>query len=156
MASLNKCMFIGNLCADVELKYTPSNRPVANMRIACNEVWKDRDGKKQERVEYISITVWGDQAEHCSKYLSKGRSVFVEGRFHTETYEKNGEKRYATKITADKVVFLGGGGNGGARDNYAGQDGKRGGGGGFGGGGGSEPAPTGAPGAPLGDDDIPF
>jgi single-strand DNA-binding protein len=114
MGSVNKVMLIGNLGADPELKYTPSNRAVCNLRLATNEVFKDKDGNKQERVEWHRITVWGDQAENCSKYLAKGRSVYLEGRLQTRSWDdKDGQKRYSTDIVADRVVFLGGGnGNG--------------------------------------------
>lgn len=152
MGSVNKVILIGNLGADPELKYTPSNRPVCNLRIATTDVYKDKSGTKQEKTEWHRITVWGDSAENCHKYLAKGRSVYIEGKLETRSYDKDGQKHYATSVVADRVVFLGGG-NGGTRDNYAGQDGRRGG-GGFGGGG--EPTQGSAPNAPLGDDDIPF
>ena len=53
------------------------------------------------------MTVWGDKAENCNKYLSKGRSVYIEGRLQTRSYDKEGQKHYATDIVADRVVFLG-------------------------------------------------
>lgn len=109
MGSVNKVLLIGNLCADVELKYTPSSKAVANLRIATNETWKDQSGAKQERTEFHRVTVWGDQAENCSKYLAKGRSVYIEGKLQTRTYDKDGQKHYATDVIADRVVFLGGG-----------------------------------------------
>ena len=56
--------------------------------------------------------MWGDQAENCNKYLAKGRSVYVEGRLQTRSYDKDGQKHYATDIVADRVVFLGSGGGG--------------------------------------------
>ncbi|HEY0708706.1 MAG TPA: single-stranded DNA-binding protein [Polyangia bacterium] len=159
MASVNKVILIGNLGADPELKYTPSNRPLANLSVATNEVFKDKSGQRQERTEWHRVTVWGEQAETCSKYLAKGRSVYVEGRLQTRSWDdKDGKKRYSTDIVADRVVFLGGGGapgeGGGAR---------RGGGGGGGGGGrgwgddqnGPPPADDVSGPAP-GDDDIPF
>ncbi len=172
MGSVNKVILIGNLGADPELKYTPSNRPVANLRIATNEVFKDKGGQRQERTEWHRVTVWGDQAELCSKYLSKGRSVYLEGRLQTRSWDdKNGEKRYSTEVVADRIVFLGGGGPGG-------EAGMGGGGGGMGGGGGRRPGGPGggggggggrggwgdeggAPsepdmGGPPPDDDIPF
>ena len=98
------------------------------------------------------MTVWGDQAENCNKYLAKGRSVYVEGRLQTRTYDKDGQKHYATDIVADRVVFLGSGSGGGE---------GRGKSGGFSGRGDSGPSedpgdsgPGGAP--PASDDDIPF
>jgi single-strand DNA-binding protein len=109
MGSVNKVIIIGNLGADPELKYTPSGKAVANLRIATAEAWKDKSGAKQEKTEWHRVTVWGDMAENCSKYLSKGRSCYVEGRLETRSYDKNGQKHYATDIVAERVVFLGGG-----------------------------------------------
>lgn len=109
MGSVNKVILVGNLGADPELKYTPSSKAVCNMRIATTEAWKDKGGTKQEKTEWHRITVWGDMAENCSKYLAKGRSVYVEGRLETRTYDKDGQKHYATDIVASSVVFLGGG-----------------------------------------------
>ncbi len=165
MASVNKVILIGNLGNDPELKYTPSNRPVCNLSIATNEVFKDKSGQRQERTEWHRVTVWGEQGETCSKYLSKGRSVYVEGRLQTRSWDdKDGKKRYSTDIVADRVVFLGGGGPG--EGGGGGGGGPRRGGGGGGGagggrwgedqGGGSPPddGPGGGPGP--GDDDIPF
>ncbi len=162
MGSINKVILIGNLGADPELKYTPSSRALCNLRIATTEVFKDKAGVKQEKTEWHRVTVWGDQAENCSKYLAKGRSVYVEGRLQTRTYDKEGQKHYATDIVADRVVFLGGGGGGGG--GAPGGGGGRGGGGG-GGGGGGRPSDGGGDdmdmggggGTPPGsDDDIPF
>src|SRR5215471_5592839 len=155
MGSINKVILIGNLGADPELKYTPSSRPLCNLRIATTEVFKDKTGQRQERTEWHRVTVWGDQAENCSKYLSKGRSVYVEGKLQTRSYDKDGQKHWATDVVADRVVFLGSGGGGG-------EGGRRGGGPGGGGprpgsgmeGGGGDDSDTGSP--PPTDDDIPF
>ena len=163
MASVNKVILIGNLGADPELKYTPSNRAVCNLSLATNEVFKDKAGARQERTEWHRITVWGEQAETCSKYLGKGRSVYVEGRLQTRSWDdKDGKKRYSTDIVADRVVFLGGGGpSAGAEGGGGGA--RRGGGGGGGrgdwpeeqmGGGAPDTGSTGGPGPS--DDDIPF
>jgi single-strand DNA-binding protein len=155
MGSINKVILIGNLGADPELKYTPSSRALCNLRVATTEVFKDKSGVKQEKTEWHRVTVWGDQAENCSKYLAKGRSVYIEGKLQTRTYDKEGQKHYATDVVADRVVFLGGGGGGGG--------GPRGGGGGGGGGsrpgseGGADDVEMGGGGPPPGgDDDIPF
>jgi single-strand DNA-binding protein len=156
MGSINKVILIGNLGADPELKYTPSSRALCNLRIATTEVFKDKSGARQERTEWHRVTVWGDQAENCSKYLSKGRSVYIEGKLQTRSYEKEGQKHYATDVVADRVVFLGGGGGGGGE---GGGGPRRGGGGGGGGGGRSDSGPDedmGGGGPPPGDDDIPF
>ena len=106
--SVNRVFLVGHLGADPELKYTPSGRPVANMRIATSESWKDQSGAKQERTEWHRIVVWGDQAEACGKYLAKGRLCAIEGKLQTRSYDKDGQKHYATDIVADRVTFLGG------------------------------------------------
>jgi single-strand DNA-binding protein len=159
MGSVNKVILIGNLGADPELKYTPSQRPLCNLRIATTEVYKDKSGQRQEKTEWHRVTVWGDQAENCNKYLAKGRSVYVEGRLQTRSYDKDGQKHYATDIVADRVVFLGSGGGGEGRGEGRGSGGS--GSGGFRGRGDSGPSedpgdsgPGGAP--PAADDDIPF
>lgn len=116
MGSVNRVILVGNLGADPELKYTPSSKAVCNMSVATTETWKDKGGAKQEKTEWHRITVWGDLAENCSKYLAKGRSVYVEGKLQTRSYEKDGQKHYATDIVASNVVFLGGGGEGGSKE----------------------------------------
>lgn len=107
MSSLNRCEFIGRLGADPEMRFTPSGAGVCNFDIACDSVWKDRDGQKQKRTEWVKIVVWGAQAEACSKYLNKGRQVFVAGELRTRSYDdKQGVKRYVTEIHAREVLFL--------------------------------------------------
>lgn len=110
-ASVNKVIVIGNLGAKPEMKYLPSGQAVCELRVATNESWKDKDDKKQERTEWHRIVVWGKTAENCSQYLDKGRSVYVEGRLQTRSWDDktSGEKRYATEIVASSVQFLGGG-----------------------------------------------
>lgn len=142
MASVNKVIIIGNLGAAPELKYLPSGQAVCELRIATNEQWKDKDGAKQEKVEWHSVVTWAKTAENVAKFLEKGRSVYVEGRLQTRTWDdKNtGEKKYKTEIVAEKVVFLGGGGA------ASGQGGGK-----SGGGRGGDDLPLDG-----GDDDIPF
>lgn len=152
MGYLNRVTIIGNLGADVDLKYAPSGKAVANFSVATTETWKDKGGAKQEKTEWHRVTVWDVLAENCAKFLAKGRSVCVEGKLQTRTYEKDGIKRYSTEIIAHNVVFLGSG-NGGERGERGGGDeaprGRR------EDGGGQQRPPAGPP--PGGDDsDIPF
>lgn len=151
MASINKAIIIGNLGADPELRQTQSGTAVCQLSVATNEQWKDQSGTPQERTEWHRVVVFGRQAENVAKYLSKGRSVYVEGRIQTRGWTgDDGQKRYTTEIVAQTVQFLSGGG------------GSSGGGGGY-----SEPPPpsddyaagsTGGSGggSGFGDDDIPF
>jgi single-strand DNA-binding protein len=107
---VNKVILIGNLGADPDMRYTPSGQGVCELRIATSESWNDKNGQRQERTEWHRIVVWGKRAEVCSKYLSKGRQVYVEGRIQTRSYDdKEGHKRYITEIIASDVQFLGGG-----------------------------------------------
>jgi len=109
MASINKVIIIGNLGADPELRYA-GDRAVCNLSVATTDAWKDKaSGEKKEKTEWHRVAVWGATAENCAKYLQKGRSVYVEGRLETRSYEKDGVRRYSTDIIADRVQFLGGG-----------------------------------------------
>ena len=153
MASLNKVMLIGNVGADPELRKTSGGNSVCELRIATNERWTGQDGQAQERTEWHRVIVWGRQADNVAKYLTKGRSAYVEGRIQTREWtDKEGNKRYTTEIVANQVLFLsqgaGGGGGGGRRSDgpppFSDADAPS---GDFGGGGG---------GGGFGDDDIPF
>jgi single-strand DNA-binding protein len=158
MGSVNKVILVGNLGADPELKYTPSNRPVCHLSVATNEVWKDKGGQKQERTEWHRVNVWGEPAENCAKFLSKGRMVYVEGRLQTRSWDdKDGKKRYSTEVVADRVVFLGGG-PGGESGAGGGSGGRSKGGGRSGWGDEAPPSDNNdnGPPPPAGDDEIPF
>ena len=110
MGSVNKVILVGRLGADPEVKSTQSGRAVCNLSVATSEQWKDKQsGQKQEKTEWHRVTVWGDQAENCGKFLAKGRMVYVEGKLQTRSYDKDGQKHYATDIVADRITFLGGG-----------------------------------------------
>ncbi|MGH7336817.1 MAG: single-stranded DNA-binding protein [Myxococcota bacterium] len=114
MASINKVILIGNLGRDPELRYTQNGQAVANFTLATNERFSTKDGDKQERTEWHRIVAWGRTGELCAQYLSKGRSVYLEGRLQTREWEdKEGQKRRTTEIVANTVQFLGGRGEGG-------------------------------------------
>lgn len=102
---LNKAMIYGNLTRDPEMKSLPSGVQVTSFSIATNRVYNDRDGKKQEQVEYHNVVVFGKQAESSAKWLKKGSSAYVEGRLQTQSWEKEGVKHYRTEIVADRVQF---------------------------------------------------
>ena len=110
MGSINSVLLVGRLGADPEVKHMQNNRAVCNLSVATSEQWKDKQsGEKKEKTEWHRVTVWGEQAESCGKYLAKGRLVAVQGKLQTRSYEKDGQKHYATDIVADRVTFLGGG-----------------------------------------------
>lgn len=114
--ALNKVMIIGNLGNDPDVKYTPSGAAVANFSVATNESWTNKDGQKQEKVEWHRVTVWGKLAEVCKEYLHKGKQVYVEGKLQTRQWDdKEGVKRYTTEIVASQVQFLGSAGQGANR-----------------------------------------
>ena len=114
MASVNKVILIGNLGRDPELRYTQGGQAVANFTLATNERFSTKDGDKQERTEWHRIVAWGRTGELCAQYLSKGRSVYLEGRLQTREWEDTeGQKRRTTEIVAQTVQFLGGRGEGG-------------------------------------------
>jgi single-strand DNA-binding protein len=108
--SVNKVILIGNLGKDPELKHTSSGMAVATMTIATNERFKDKSGEWQDRTEWHNVVLWQRLAEIAAEYLKKGRSVYVEGRLQTRSWEdKQGQKRYTTEIVASDLVLLGGG-----------------------------------------------
>ncbi|MEN9922286.1 MAG: hypothetical protein RL097_563 [Candidatus Parcubacteria bacterium] len=102
---LNKAMIYGNLTRDPELKALPSGMQVCSFSLATNRVYNDRDGKRQEAVDYHNVVVFGKQAENCAKYLTKGNATYVEGRMQTRSWEKDGQKLYRTEVIADRVQF---------------------------------------------------
>jgi single-strand DNA-binding protein len=153
--NINRVVLTGNLTRDPELRSLPSGMSVCSLRLACNTRRKGSSGEWEDKPNYFDVTVWGAQGENCSRFLSKGRPVAIDGRLEwREWQDQQGNKRQSIDVIADSVQFLGG------RDDAPG-----GGGNGFtpqrsdvptntddfapvapGGGGGSAPA----------DDDIPF
>lgn len=109
MASVNKVILIGNLGAEPELKYLPSGQAVCEVSLACNETWTDKQGQKQEWVEWVRCVMWGKTAENVAKYCQKGKQLYVEGQLRTESWEdkETKQKRYATKVNVRDVKFLG-------------------------------------------------
>jgi single-strand DNA-binding protein len=103
---LNKAIVIGNLTRDPESKALPSGIQVTTFSLATNRVWKDKNGAKQESVDFHNIVVFGRQAETVAQYLKKGSSALVEGRMQTRSWDApDGTKRYRTEIVADRIQF---------------------------------------------------
>ena len=103
---LNKAMVIGNLTRDPEIRALPSGVKVASFSVATNRVWKDKNGTKQENVDYHNIVVFGRQAEIVGQYMKKGSSILVEGRMQTRSWDDaSGVKKYRTEIVADRIQF---------------------------------------------------
>ena len=104
---LNKVMIIGRLGRDPELKYGSSGMPIANLRIATDESYVDRDGNKVERTEWHTVVVFQRAAENCANFLAKGSLVFVEGSLQTRKWQdQQGQDRWSTEIKAQRVQFL--------------------------------------------------
>lgn len=113
MASVNKVILIGNLGADPESRYTVNQEAVTNIRIATTDVWKDKNGEKQERTEWHRVVFFGKLAEIAAEYLRKGSQVYVEGSLRTRKWQdKDGQDRYTTEIVAERMQMLGSRGGG--------------------------------------------
>jgi single-strand DNA-binding protein len=105
--SLNKCMIIGNLGRDPEMRYTPSGQAVTQFSVATNRNFRDQQGEWQSETEWFRVVVWGDRGERAAEYLRKGHKVYVEGRIQTRQWEdQSGNKRYTTELIADRVNSL--------------------------------------------------
>jgi single-strand DNA-binding protein len=105
--SLNKCMIIGNLGRDPEMRYTPSGQAVTQFTVATNRRWRDQQDEWQEETEWFRVVVWGQQAERVAERVRKGNKVYVEGRIQTRQWEdQSGQKRYTTELIANQVTSL--------------------------------------------------
>lgn len=102
MLNINTVMLAGNLTRDVELKTLPSGKSVGNFGMAIN----DRRPDGQEETVFVDITVWNKTAENCSRFISKGSNVFIEGRLDMDTWQgQDGKKKSKLKVTALTVQF---------------------------------------------------
>lgn len=158
--SFNKIIIIGNLGRDPELRYTPQGIAVCSFTMATNEKRKDKSGELQDVTTWFKITLWRQQAENASKYLTKGSPVYIEGRLRIEEWiDRDQNKRYTLDVQATDMQFISAGrGDGGGAEYSGGHDDHD---EGFTGGstapaaeGGSTSAASAA--APAADDDIPF
>ena len=137
MASFNKVILMGNLTRDPEVRYTPSGTAVTELGLAVNRVWFDKQSnQKKEETTFVDVTLWGRQAEVAGEYLTKGRSVLIEGRLHLDQWEdrESGQKRSKLKVVGENMTMTGGrsesGGSGYVNDAHQGE--------------------------PVGDDEVPF
>ena len=106
MVSLNKVMLVGNLTRDPEVRYLPSNQPVADLRLAVNRRYKSSTGEDREETCFVTVAVWGKQAEACKNYLAKGAPVMVEGHLRYEEWERDGQKQNRISVVAERVQFM--------------------------------------------------
>jgi len=107
--SVNKVILIGNLGKDPEQKFTPAGQSVAKFSLATSDRWKDKaTGDAKESTEWHNVVCWAGLADVAAKYLTKGSTVYVEGRLQTRSWEKDGKKQYMTEVVASELVMLGG------------------------------------------------
>lgn len=103
---INKAIIYGNITREPELKSLPSGSQVCEFGVATNRVWKDKNGSRQESVDYHNIVVFGRQAEIIKQYLHKGSGIFLEGRIQNRSWDaQDGTKRYRSEIVADRIQF---------------------------------------------------
>jgi len=105
---LNKVMVIGHLGRDPEMRYTPSGRPVTSFSVVTTRTWTSAEGERHEESEWFNVVAWGNLAEICNQYLTKGQQVYVEGRLQTRGWEdEEGKKHYRTELVASEMIVLG-------------------------------------------------
>jgi single-strand DNA-binding protein len=105
---LNKVMIIGHLGRDPEMRYTPSGRPVTTFSVAVSRSWNTSDGERHAETEWFNVVTWGNLAEICKQYLTKGQQVYVEGRLQTRRWEdKEGNKHTSVEVVASEMMMLG-------------------------------------------------
>ena len=109
MAGVNKVILVGNLGADPEVRHLESGSKVANISIATSDSYTNKNGERVEQTEWHKVELWDRLAELCEQYLSKGRTVYIEGKIRTNTYQdKDGITRYDKRIRATNMTFVGG------------------------------------------------
>jgi single-strand DNA-binding protein len=106
---VNKVILVGNLTADPDVKATPKGTYVAKMRMATNlYLGKDESGNRKEQSEFHNLVAFGKTAEFAGQYLKKGRSLYIEGRLHTSSWDDAaGQKRYRTEVVVEEIRFVG-------------------------------------------------
>ena len=109
MAGVNKVILLGNLGADPEVRHLESGSKVANISIATSDSYTNKNGERVEQTEWHKVELWDRLAELCEQYLSKGNTVYIEGKIRTNTYQdKDGITRYDKRIRALNMTFVGG------------------------------------------------
>lgn len=118
----NKITVIGNVGRDPEMRYTPSGAALTEFSIATNRRYTTAAGERREETDWFNVTAFGRLGERVSQYVTKGSKLYVEGRFHSRSWEgRDGVSRTSNEITANEVVFLdrpGEAGGGEARGEY--------------------------------------
>jgi single-strand DNA-binding protein len=114
MANFNKVYLMGNLTRDPEMRVTPKGTAICQFGLAISRSWKDESGQTREETAFVDIEAWGKQGEVISKYCTKGRPLFVEGRLKFDQWEDktSGQKRSKLKVVLENFQFIGGRGDG--------------------------------------------
>ena len=114
MKGLNKVQLIGNLGKDPEIRFTPEGKQVATFSMAVNRTFKNKEGESIDDTQWFNIEAWTGLAKVVEDHLKKGDRIYIEGRLKTESYEKDGETKYFTKVVVKDMIMLGSSRNGGA------------------------------------------
>ena len=115
MSGVNKVILVGRLGKNPETRTLDNGAKVCTFSIATSEVYKDRDGQRQEKTEWHNIVLWRNLADIAESYLAKGREVYVEGKLQTRSWDdQNGQKRYTTEIVGTNINLIGGRGDEGS------------------------------------------
>jgi single-strand DNA-binding protein len=99
--SVNKVILIGNLGADPEIRHTQDGRPIANLRVATSDSWRDKaSGERREKTEWHRVVIFNENlAKIAEQYLKKGSKVYLEGSLQTRKWEdQQGQERYTTEV----------------------------------------------------------
>jgi len=110
VASFNKVILVGNLTRDPEVRYTPGGTAVADIGLAVNRTWFDKQAnERREEVTFVDVTLWARTAEVAGEYLSKGKQVLIEGRLQLDQWEdrETGKQRNKLKVVAENMTMLG-------------------------------------------------
>src|SRR6476620_4887616 len=124
--SVNKVILIGNLGADPEIRHTQDGRPIANLRVATSDTWRDKSsGERRERTEWHRVVIFNENlAKIAEQYLKKGAKVYLEGQLQTRKWEdQSGQERYTTEVVLQgfnaQLTMLDGRAGGEGRENAA-------------------------------------
>ena len=105
---LNKVQIIGHLGKEPEMRYTPSGKPVTTFSVAVSRSWNSADGERHSETEWFNVVAWGNLAEICKTYLTKGQQVYIEGRLQTRRWDdKEGVKHTSVEVVANEMMMLG-------------------------------------------------
>jgi single-strand DNA-binding protein len=119
MAGVNKVILIGNLGKDPEVRYLENGKAVANVTLATTERYKDREGNQVESTEWHDLEMWDGLAKIAEQYLQKGKSIYVEGKIKTDSWQdEQGVKKYRTRIRVQNMTMLGGAPGGASSSGY--------------------------------------